>query len=487
MEVSRQVLTQAFDAGDPNLTVAYLKSTISQENFHRVEVRDKASGAALFGPLSSRASRWLEACADLDMGTRYGAELVACRGALGYREILSCLLFALTVAFVVGLGIRFIRKELADWSDGLSATLERLRALGFASIEEALSSGALGGEPVRELSQLRRRIIEILAESKRLIEFEATARIAAQVAHDIQSPLAALESLAEAGAAGDGNVAADALSRMRGIVDDLRRREKGAVVRGRFDPARLLRALAAEKRAQYRARAGLLLDEVLRAEGATLDVDERELGRVVSNLLNNAVEALPEEGGRVALFLEAVGASIEIRVVDDGRGIAPEIQPRLALEGATFGKEGGSGLGLYHARKTLESWGGRLEISSELGRGTVVRLIIPSRDAAPSLAILIDDDPLVRATWKAAAVRAGKTLHAFQSVADFLRAASAVDRETPVYIDAELGDGVRGEEMAREICESGFTSIYLATGHEPGRFAGMKHLSGVVGKTPPWS
>ena len=85
------------------------------------------------------------------------------------------------------------------------------------------------------------------------------------------------------------------------------------------------------------------------------------------------------------------------------------------------------------------------------------------------------------------ASRLGKKLRAFSTAAEFFTAVAGIDRATPVYVDSELGDGVKGDVESLRIHELGFGEIYLATGHEPGKFAGLAHLRGVIGKGPPWS
>jgi len=102
-------------------------------------------------------------------------------------------------------------------------------------------------------------------------------------------------------------------------------------------------------------------------------------------------------------------------------------------------------------------------------------------------AVLIDDDPLMHMTWRITAKKVGKSLRSFATAAEFLTAAETIDRRTPIYIDAELGNGVKGEVESVKIHEMGFGEIYLATGHPPEMFAGLVHLRAVVEKEPPWS
>jgi hypothetical protein len=75
----------------------------------------------------------------------------------------------------------------------------------------------------------------------------------------------------------------------------------------------------------------------------------------------------------------------------------------------SHGKTGGTGLGLYHARTTVEGWGGTFKIGSEPGKGTTVRIELP-RAATPvvgRMAVLLDDDMLVHMSWKMTAKAAG--------------------------------------------------------------------------------
>ncbi len=59
------------------------------------------------------------------------------------------------------------------------------------------------------------------------------------------------------------------------------------------------------------------------------------------------------------------------------RRIPAEILPKLATRAYTIGTPGGQGLGLYHAKNSVESWGGSLAIASTLGMGTTVTVKLP--------------------------------------------------------------------------------------------------------------
>ncbi|MBI3535822.1 MAG: hypothetical protein HY072_10110, partial [Deltaproteobacteria bacterium] len=69
---------------------------------------------------------------------------------------------------------------------------------------------------------------------------------------------------------------------------------------------------------------------------------------------------------------------------------------------------------------------------------------------------------------------------------DFFEQEAQFDKNTPIYVDVNLGNGISGEDVAKKICERGFKNIFLATGYEPGRYQHLSFLNGVVSKNPPW-
>ncbi len=102
--------------------------------------------------------------------------------------------------------------------------------------------------------------------------------------------------------------------------------------------------------------------------------------------------------------------------------------------------------------------------------------------------VLIDNDPLVRMSWKMIASRKGKKLSIFEGMAEFAQASAALDKKsTTIYIDSNLGNGKKGEIEAKTLRALGFEKIYLTTGSPASVFSGMDWLTGVIGKDPPWT
>ena len=101
-------------------------------------------------------------------------------------------------------------------------------------------------------------------------------------------------------------------------------------------------------------------------------------------------------------------------------------------------------------------------------------------------AVLVDDDPLVRMSWKMVAQQKGKSILLCNSVDDFREKMAELDRSTPIYLDSNLGGGLRGEEFAIELAQEGFTEVFLATGYRTSDFEGLPGVKAVVGKDPPF-
>jgi two-component system, NtrC family, sensor kinase len=109
--------------------------------------------------------------------------------------------------------------------------------------------------------------------------------------------------------------------------------------------------------------------------------DERKIKQILLNLLSNAVKFTPE-GGRIGIHAKKVDEAAEISVSDTGIGIAPEDQARIFEEFRQVGgnyahKSEGTGLGLTLAKKFVELHGGKMWVTSELGKGSTFTFTLP--------------------------------------------------------------------------------------------------------------
>ena len=97
--------------------------------------------------------------------------------------------------------------------------------------------------------------------------------------------------------------------------------------------------------------------------------------QIISNLLSNAFRWTPD-GGRIDLALTSSNGSVTVDVEDSGPGIAPAERDRIFRPfWSTDGR--GTGLGLPIARELAVALGGRIELDTEIGRGSRFRLVLP--------------------------------------------------------------------------------------------------------------
>lgn len=104
-----------------------------------------------------------------------------------------------------------------------------------------------------------------------------------------------------------------------------------------------------------------------------------QVNQVLLNLLNNAAQAIDKPRGRIAVATRREGDdAVAIDVEDNGRGIAPEVLPRIFDPFYTTKEVGkGTGLGLSIAYKIVSQHGGRIDVRSTPGEGTTVTVVLP--------------------------------------------------------------------------------------------------------------
>ena len=106
--------------------------------------------------------------------------------------------------------------------------------------------------------------------------------------------------------------------------------------------------------------------------------DRDRILQVLTNLLNNAAEAI-EEGGHITLEIRNERAHTTIEVSDDGKGMDPGLKHRV-FELFFTDKITGTGLGLPIVRKIIEAHGGTVDLTTRLGRGTQFCIFLPREE-----------------------------------------------------------------------------------------------------------
>jgi len=124
---------------------------------------------------------------------------------------------------------------------------------------------------------------------------------------------------------------------------------------------------------EYGVELEAVIDGPAPAEG-----DHDRVVQVVSNLVENAVRAMPD-GGSIAIAAGLEGGSVVIEVTDDGPGIAPELRSTLFDRFSKSATSRGSGLGLAIARAIVTAHGGTIDATpGPGGTGTTLRISLPA-------------------------------------------------------------------------------------------------------------
>lgn len=241
-----------------------------------------------------------------------------------------------------------------------------------------------------------RHVSGLYAERAARLRYHATlGRLAAQMAHDVRNPLAAVRGSAEflleeraRGRSLDEHVMyleliLEQTDRIGRVVEDYQRLGRAEAKCACLDLGDTLRDVVAAQRMALGEGVDLKLEVV--GGPCTVMADAGLVVGAVENLLRNAHEAMPK-GGKIAVVIERKGSLAVVRVVDTGQGMDASTRD-AALDDFFTTKAKGSGLGLSFVRRVAEAHGTSVRVTSAVGKGTTVELGFPlvEEDAVPSL------------------------------------------------------------------------------------------------------
>ncbi len=225
-----------------------------------------------------------------------------------------------------------------------------------------------------------------------------------QIRHDIRSPLSSIQSAYELLNKNEraSQSIATAIRRIQILIDDMNEvdkvHERSKLLIAEITLKETVLILSSKFESQKNARLTFEFDN----DSLTpISVREKDFISVIENLLENSLEAI-SVNGQVTLKIENQQRNCLITVEDSGGGVAPENVSSLFSKGATFGKANGIGLGLFHAKKTIESFGGTIQyVATSSGAKFEIRLPIVQTGVVftglpKDLTIkIIDDDILI--------------------------------------------------------------------------------------------
>ncbi len=288
-------------------------------------------------------------------------------------------------------------------------------------------------ENVEQLEESNKKLAQVNEELKELDRLKSD--LLANVSHELRTPLTAIKGYTDY-----------ILDRKLGPITE--KQEKGLVVVGRnlerlsksinalldfsrmdlgrivlnlqpFTLTQLVEQIVTTLRAELE-RKRLAFELHVESQLPQVVGDRERLGQVFENLIINAMKFTPE-GGRIAVHAarSSLGSrpAVEVRVRDTGIGIPPAQLDKIfhrfyQVDGSSTRRYGGVGMGLSIVKTILDAHGTAVSVSSEEGRGTEFRFVLPAvekgavREARPPLPVegvvlVVDDDPAFRESMQA--------------------------------------------------------------------------------------
>lgn len=321
---------------------------------------------------------------------------------------------------VIAKGQTIVAEEPAALIDGTQAVFLSTKTPMYDSQGEVVG---LVGISVDITDQKKREQLQFETEMQKelLAVQEQNKKIIDQFVHDVQSPVSgAMMMLAQCNELPEdkrvplrravmrvGEMSRHLLSQYKQPTTDIDIAEEAA------EPvlvAVTLMELLAEKKFEYKAQPVDFKKE-LSNYFAVIQIAPNTFKRALSNLINNAVDAV-DQAGSVTVKLTVVDQKVNVTVSDNGKGMPAKLVEKIMNDiEVTEGKADGHGLGLSQVRDMLKRHNGTLKINSTRGKGTEMILSFAQAKApawlcgdimlgTEDIIVVLDDEPAIKTAWQ---------------------------------------------------------------------------------------
>jgi len=435
---------------------------------------------------------------DIDGKERRFAKLISISkkepfSALTSDLLLYFIIFAIVVILLVSLIFHYILSNyLMNPLLDLGKYIKRIYEGGIGGVNSFHEKIRHAPKEVLEIKKTFEDVfLKLEQEFKARSEIEkkvALGEVSAKVAHDIRSPLSVMQVMLNAiskeysskevemlklASQRVGDIANNLLHEYRSPGSSLTRNKNQ--VQRMFLPL-VLESIIAEKKHEWKSKLfNICYDISVDSSLLWVKVSPSIFYSCLSNLLNNAYEALDKEKGSIIISTFLKENLIEIVIEDNGVGMSSN-----AIDDALSGESSkhlGKGLGLLNAKTYIESIPGSFDILSEAGVGTKVKILLPlslSPSWFPSYIpviagqdiIIIDDDISIHAVLKHKFTEISHSFFDFYSVDEFfnwLRSNKSILAGAIIFCDYDLGSKLTGGDIFKKVGK--VNQGYMVTSH----------------------
>jgi C4-dicarboxylate-specific signal transduction histidine kinase len=256
---------------------------------------------------------------------------------------------------------------------------------------------------IAERTRAENELLRLQLEMGRVERLATLGRMSGTIAHDLGTPLNSVlgytqllsqENLSER-ARRRLAIIETQIHRMGEIIERYLAHTRGSPSRNKVNINDLVRDTLTLLQPIFQQR-GVAVTATLAETTPIIHGDSDSIQRVLINLLDNAVDACGREGAVKIATMECVvsatrAAGVGIEIADNGSGIPAEMLPRIFDLFVTTKPPGkGTGLGLVICQEIIKAHGGVINIASEVGKGTTVKIYLPS-DTRPAASLITEE------------------------------------------------------------------------------------------------
>lgn len=284
---------------------------------------------------------------------------------ISYMKMYVDLFFLVVVLSIIFMTIHMFIKSTQEKS--LSSILSQISVLKKVLNGQKIDRTSLVGEihEVLSLVELNQAHREFFDHSK-------------SIGHDLKSPIETLKTICQLNKFSEKDYEIlfnECINRLDEISSNLLRKDENAI--SEIHICNFFERLITSKRVEFPGiEQEICLND--KSNGAKLRFNNNNLYNVFSNLLNNSIQARIANSIRINLTIETSNSFLAIKLKDSGKGFPSSILKDGVSIYNTKGKSGGSGLGLYFAKKIVLESGGKFSISNcEKTGGAIIYIQLP--------------------------------------------------------------------------------------------------------------